>query len=76
MHSYSAQMPNYCHRTCSGLWYLASRGFTSGYPCGGPGESYDANNLPYFRSENNATRGQTSKIVSIAVLPDCSPLAK
>jgi hypothetical protein len=46
---------------------LASRGYIGGYPCGGPGEPcVPPNNLPYFRPNNNATRGQLSKIVSNA----------
>ena len=46
---------------------LASRGYIGGYPCGGPGEPcVPPANLPYFRPNNNATRGQISKIVSNA----------
>jgi len=46
---------------------LASRGFINGYPCGGPGEPcVPPGNLPYFRPNANATRGQISKIVSNA----------
>ena len=46
---------------------LVSRGVMNGYPCGGPGEPCMApGNLPYFRPNNNATRGQISKIVAIA----------
>jgi hypothetical protein len=45
---------------------LASRGYISGYPCGGPGEPCQPGNLPYFRPNANATRGQISKIVSNA----------
>ncbi|MEO8288836.1 MAG: S-layer homology domain-containing protein [Chloroflexota bacterium] len=45
---------------------LASRGYMSGYPCGSPGEPCGSGNLPYFRSNANATRGQISKIVSNA----------
>ncbi len=42
---------------------LASRGFINGYACGGPGEQcVPPANLPYFRPNNNATRGQISKI--------------
>lgn len=45
--------------------HLASRGFINGYPCGGPGEPcVDPGHLPYFRPNNNATRGQISKIDS------------
>jgi hypothetical protein len=53
---------------------LVSRGVMSGYPCGGAGEPcVPPANLPYFRPNNNATRGQTSKIVSNTFFPDCSP---
>jgi hypothetical protein len=46
---------------------LASRGYINGYPCGGPGEPcVPPGNLPYFRPNANATRGQISKIVSNA----------
>jgi subtilisin family serine protease len=45
---------------------LASRGFISGYACGGPGEPCGPTHLPYFRPGNNATRGQISKIDSNA----------
>jgi hypothetical protein len=45
---------------------LASRGYINGYACGGPGEPCQPGNLPYFRPNNPATRGQISKIVSNA----------
>src|SRR5262249_54471619 len=46
---------------------LASRGYISGYVCGGSGEPcVPPTNLPYFRPNANATRGQISKIVSNA----------
>jgi hypothetical protein len=47
---------------------LAQTGAISGYPCGGPGgtEPCDEEDRPYFRPNNPATRGQISKIVSIA----------
>jgi hypothetical protein len=46
---------------------LASRGVMSGYPCGGVGEPcMPPGNLPYFRPNANATRGQISKIVANA----------
>jgi S-layer homology domain len=49
------------------VYSLASRGYIGGYPCGGPGEPCNPpNNLPYFRPNNNATRGQISKIDSNA----------
>ena len=43
---------------------LARRGYMSGYSCGGPGEPCLNGGRPYFRPNANATRGQTSKIVS------------
>lgn len=45
---------------------LASRGFIGGYVCGSAGEPCGSGNLPYFRPNANATRGQISKIVSNA----------
>jgi len=52
---------------------LASRGIMSGYPCGAEGEPCGPDNKPYFRPFNNATRGQTAKIVSSAFFPTCNP---
>jgi hypothetical protein len=49
------------------LWVerLATRGIISGYPCGGPFEPcIGPDNRPYFRPNNNVTRGQLSKITS------------
>jgi hypothetical protein len=49
------------------LWVerMAGRGIIGGYPCGGPGEPCVApTNRPYFRPNNNVTRGQLAKIVS------------
>jgi hypothetical protein len=46
---------------------LASRGYMSGYPCGGSGEPCGPSSLPYFRPANNATRGQVAKIVTNSV---------
>ncbi|MDQ3707555.1 MAG: S-layer homology domain-containing protein [Chloroflexota bacterium] len=43
---------------------LAALGVMGGYACGGPDEPCGAGNLPYFRPDNNATRGQIAKIVS------------
>ncbi len=40
---------------------LACRGIVGGYPCGGPGEPCPG---PYYRPNNNVTRGQVSKIVA------------
>jgi amidase len=46
---------------------LTSRGYISGYACGGPGEPcVPPGNLPYFHPTGKATRGQTGKIVSEA----------
>jgi hypothetical protein len=45
---------------------LAQTGAIAGYPCGGPGEPCDDEDRPYFRPNSPATRGQISKIVSIA----------
>ncbi|HYP42005.1 MAG TPA: S-layer homology domain-containing protein, partial [Chloroflexia bacterium] len=50
---------------------LASRGYIGGYPCGGANEPCGASNLPYFRPNNNATRGQVSKIVANTFFPNC-----
>ncbi len=50
---------------------LATRGIMGGYPCGGEGEPCGSSNLPYFRPNNNATRGQVSKIVTNTFFPNC-----
>jgi hypothetical protein len=53
---------------------LATRGYIGGYPCGGEVESCGHDNLPYFRPNGTATRGQISKIVSNAAgYSDTSP---
>ena len=52
---------------------VASRGIVNGYPCGGAGEPCVApGNRPYFRPNNNATRGQMAKIAAAAFFPGCS----
>jgi hypothetical protein len=44
---------------------LSMRGIIGGYPCGGPLEPcVGPTNRPYFRPNNNVTRGQLAKIVS------------
>ena len=49
---------------------MAARGIIGGYPCGGPFEPCVApGNRPYFRPNNNATRGQMSKIATLAFFP-------
>jgi hypothetical protein len=51
---------------------FASRGVMSGYPCGAVAEPcIPPGNRPYFRPNANATRGQTSKIVSGTFFPSC-----
>jgi hypothetical protein len=46
---------------------LVVRSIINGYPCGGAGEPCEPpGNLPYFRPNNNVTRGQTGKIVQLA----------
>jgi hypothetical protein len=45
---------------------LTSLEVMGGYPCGGVEEPCDNLNRPYFRPQNNATRGQLSKIVAEA----------
>jgi hypothetical protein len=54
---------------------LAMRGVMSGYSCGGPGEPCGTGNRPYFRPNSNATRAQTSKIVSLTFFPGCQAVA-
>jgi hypothetical protein len=52
---------------------MAARGIIGGYPCGGPGEPcVGPANRPYFRPNNNATRGQMSKIAALAFFPNCA----
>ena len=49
---------------------LASRNIMQGYPCGGPGEPC-VSGRPYFRPQNNVTRGQSAKIVANTFYPNC-----
>jgi hypothetical protein len=45
----------------------------SGYPCGEASEPcLPPLNRPYFRSDADVTRGQTSKIVSNTFFPECN----
>jgi hypothetical protein len=54
---------------------LAALGNISGYPCGGTDEPcVPPGNKPYFRQNNNVTRGQTAKIV-YETLIDTPPTA-
>jgi hypothetical protein len=51
---------------------LSTAGAIGGYGCGGEGEPcVPPNNRPYFRSGNNVTRGQASKVVANAFFPNC-----
>ncbi len=55
----------------NGFWLYVERvyahGVLNGYPCGGPLEPcLPPGNRPYFRPNNNVTRGQISKIVANA----------
>jgi hypothetical protein len=51
---------------------LATAGTIGGYPCGGAGEPcVPPQNRPYFRPDNNVTRGQAAKIVSNTFFPNC-----
>ncbi|MDQ5825550.1 MAG: alpha-amylase family glycosyl hydrolase [Chloroflexota bacterium] len=52
---------------------LACRGIVSGYPCGGPGESCNGNDDPYYRPGANVTRGQLSKIIANSAGLDDTP---
>jgi hypothetical protein len=55
------------------IYRLSHRNIIVGYPCGTvPQEPcVPPGNLPYFRPNNNATRGQMSKIDSLAFFPNC-----
>jgi hypothetical protein len=57
------------------IYRLVLHQVMSGYPCGisPAGQCVPPGNLPYFLPNNNATRGQTSKIVSNTFFPDCNP---
>ncbi len=52
---------------------LSSLGVMGGYPCGRPSEPCGPENRPYFRPNNNVTRGQASKIVANTFFPACNP---
>ncbi len=45
---------------------MGTHGIIGGYPCGGPGEPCYVPPKPYFRTNNNVTRGQVSKMVASA----------
>jgi len=50
---------------------LASRNVMQGYECGGPFEPC-LSGRPYFRPQNDVTRGQSAKIVANTFFPDCN----
>ena len=50
---------------------VAHTQLVTGYTCGGPGEPCDPQRRPYYRPGNNATRGQTAKIVAAGFFPGC-----
>jgi hypothetical protein len=53
---------------------LAMHQAIAGYPCGGTGEPCNPPaNLPYFRPNKDATRGQIAKIVSNTFFLNCQP---
>jgi len=53
---------------------LASRSILSGYQCGALNEPcVPPGFLPYFRPNNNATRGQVAKIDANTFFPGCNP---
>ena len=61
------------------LWLerMSARGIINGYPCGSPFEPCIAPaNRPYFRPNNNATRGQMAKIAAEAFFPNCATPAQ
>ena len=58
------------------IYRLVVRQILSGYPCGNPEPCVPPDDLPYFRTGNPATRGQTAKIVSNTFFPECQPPAK
>ncbi|MEO5952215.1 MAG: S-layer homology domain-containing protein [Chloroflexia bacterium] len=51
---------------------LATNGAISGFPCGNPEPCVGPGNRSYFRPNNQVTRGQSAKIVSIAFFPGCT----
>jgi hypothetical protein len=51
---------------------LSNLGVMGGYPCGTvPSEPCGTSGKPYFRPNNNVTRGQASKIVANTFFPGC-----
>jgi hypothetical protein len=51
---------------------LSQLGVMGGYPCGTmPSEPCGTSGKPYFRPNNNVTRGQAAKIVANTFFPNC-----
>lgn len=61
---------------------LSNRGVVGGYSCGGTNpatgapEPCDAASRPYFRVNNNVTRGQIAKIAAETFFPNCQTPAR
>jgi hypothetical protein len=54
------------------IYRLQSRHIVGGYACGGPHEPcVPPANLPYYRPDADASRGQAAKLVSLTFFPDC-----
>lgn len=58
------------------VYRLVLRGIMSGYACGNPEPCEPPGNRAYFRPGNQASRGQTAKIVSNTFFPECALLLR
>jgi hypothetical protein len=54
-------------RTFAAVQQSAAHGIISGYSCGATDEPCDPANRPYFRPDNDVTRGQFSKMLVLAM---------
>lgn len=54
-------------RTFDAVQQSAAHGIISGYSCGAPDEPCDPATRPYFRPDNDVTRGQFSKMLVLAM---------
>ncbi|HEX9989206.1 MAG TPA: S-layer homology domain-containing protein [Chloroflexia bacterium] len=62
------------HKFYDWIWRLSSRRIMGGYKCKDSGTvdlCVPTYNRPYFHPDDNATRGQVSKIVANTFYPDC-----
>jgi hypothetical protein len=50
---------------------LAGRAIINGFACGNPEPCVPPGNRPYFRPNNQVTRGQSAKIVANTFFPEC-----